>query len=95
MINTSRVIFIEQTTARVAVTAATIGAQLSGDYADAQAAMLVAWADDVQACHETGSWVMQCRHIVDEMTARECAHVAAMLEPLVEHLKEQSCPEPN
>ncbi len=87
MIDTNRVIFVERAHVTVDITARIIGMQIATDSSDLQAAMLLAWADEVAGWPESQSWVMQCRLIVDEMTSIERAHVAAVLEPLLEHLK--------
>jgi hypothetical protein len=71
------------------LTAADLGAQLSGDTADNQAAMWLAFARYVLGW--TGrpgmSWPAQCRMICDQLTDEECGDIASVLEPLVDHLR--------
>ena len=76
----------------IEVTASTIGIQLSGDTDDKQAAILLAFAKDVQdwdAQHRAGySWPSQCRMIAERFTDGECRTVARVLGMLVEHLRD-------
>jgi hypothetical protein len=71
------------------ITAGDVGKLLSAATNQNQAAMWLAFADDVVGW--TGrpgmSWPAQCRLICEELSDEECCDIASVLEPLVEHLR--------
>ncbi len=87
MVNTNAIIIRQ--TATTELTALDLGAQLSGDAPDAQAAILLAFARDVMGWDSLPrkSWPIQCRMICDELTNEECRDIAGVLDSLMEHLR--------
>jgi len=68
----------------VVVTAEDIAGDLSGGDASDQAAVLLAWAEDVSNAH--ASWADQCHRITEKMTDQQRHHVASILATLIEQL---------
>jgi len=71
------------------ITADDIGVQLSADTADKQAAMFLAFAQDVMGWSRDSdhSWHQQCRSIAEELSDTECVVIAGVLGPLIDHLQ--------
>lgn len=71
------------------LTAKDLGVQLSAEYAENQAAILLAFARNVRGCYKGPgqSWPMQCRNIGEQLSDEECYDVASVLETLTEHLR--------
>ena len=72
---------------RVVVSAQQVGSMLANSNSETQAAILGWWSDAVVKWRFDQSWAMQSRFIAEEMSDLECAHVASLLDTLLEHLK--------